>query len=306
MRRNCILELAAEDNPMDMPAFDSVTPRLEGVSETLLITLAARAIGTAPSPGAPDRDTPGRDVTAQRLCAALGVDLQRYGASPSTIKGVLARGAWFDARCLRALEDFDDPLFVSLGSGLNTMYERVAAKAGSRRFGWIDSDLAEVVALRRRFLPDDQRRRTIVLDIAAPDWPCALGWTAGRPLVFVAEGVLMYFAEPLVASLFHGIARRFAGQAPVRFAFDWASPTMVRRSRQHPAIGRTKDRSIAFHWALRHARDIVRYDPRWRIVAEHDVMLQSGRAPALFGLAHRLITGRRFYGCAQAILQGQP
>jgi len=270
---------------------------LSGVSETLLITLAARAVGTAKLPR-----SMGRDVTAERLCRELGVDLTRYGASPSTIKGVLARGTWFDSRCLWALDRYDNPLFVSLGSGLNTMYERIASRAGSRRFLWVDSDLPDVVALRRRLLPDDERRRTLELDLTSDNWLDAIGWTAARPIIFVAEGVLMYFPEPVVAGLFRSIAQQFSSRAPVQALFDWASPTMVRRSRSHPAVGRTKDKSVMFRWALRRARDIARFDRRWHIAAEHDLMLQSGAAPALFSLAYRLATGHRFYGCAQATL----
>ncbi|MEJ0025679.1 MAG: class I SAM-dependent methyltransferase [Rhizomicrobium sp.] len=273
------------------------TDGLSGVSETLLITLAARAIGTARLPR-----SQGRDVTAERLCRELGVDLTRYGASKGTIKGVIARGTWFDSRCLWALDRHDNPLFVSLGSGLNTMYERIASRAGTRRFTWIDSDVADVVTLRRRCLADDERRRTIVLDISTPDWLGAIGWTAARPVVFIAEGVLMYLEEQTAGALFRTLAQAFATRAPAQIVFDWASPTMVARSRQHPAVGRIKDRSVAFRWSLRRASDVARFDPRWRIAAQHDVMRESGTAPALFGLFYRLTTGRRFYGCAHATL----
>jgi O-methyltransferase involved in polyketide biosynthesis len=271
----------------------SAAAELGGVSETLLIPLAARALGARA--GQPD-------PTAERLCRVLDVDLTRYGTSPSTNKGVLARGAWFDAQCIALLQRYDDPLFVSLGSGLNTMYERMAARAGGRRFGWVDSDLPDVVTLRKTLLPDNAQRRTIALDLRDSDWFDTLGWRAGRPLVFAAEGVLMYLEAPMVRALFQTVARRCRAGCSAHFLFDWASPLMVKRSRRHPAVRRTKDKSIVFRWGARRASDIETFDRRWRVKRQYDLMLHSGAGPAAFSIAHRLLTGRRFYGCAHAAL----
>lgn len=270
---------------------------LSGVSETLLITLAARAIGEARRAGG------GRhDKTAERICRELAVDFTRYGASSSTVKGVNARGAWFEARCLWALERLDNPLFVNLGSGLDTLYERVAERADGCRFEWIDSDLPGVVALRQKLLPDDAHRRTMTLDLTHDTWLDAISWSSSRDVVFVAEGVLMYLDDAALAALFRNIAVRRGVRVGTHFIFDWASPAMKRFSRQHPAVGRTVDQSIVFHSSLARARDIMRFDPRWKVVAQFDVMRKSGFGPTLLSLTHLASTTRRFMGCAHAIL----
>lgn len=270
---------------------------LSGVSETLLITLAARAIGTARRAGDERHDT-----TAERICRELEVEPTRYGASSSTVKGVNARGAWFEARCLWALEHLDNPLFVNLGSGLDTLYERVGERAHRRRFEWIDSDLPDVVALRRQLLPDDARRRTVTLDITRDTWLAAISWSSSRDVVFVAEGLLMYLEDAQLATLFRKIAACRGVRVATHFIFDWASPAMKRFSRQHPAVGRTMDQSIVFHSSLARAHDIARFDSRWKIVAQFDVIRRSGFGPMLLSLAHLASTTRRFMGCAHAIL----
>lgn len=82
--------------------------------------------------------------------------------------------------------------------------------------------------------------------------------------------------------------------------FDWCSPAMVRRSRRHPALSRTRDTSVVFRWGLRRPADIAGTDARWQVAEESNApMVGAGWMPAIIGAVHRLVTGgREFYGCA--------
>lgn len=284
-----------------MTAADATVDDLRGASETLLIPLASRARGSR------DRMVGGfRDHLAEDLAARFSVDLDRYAASKSSVKGVLARGAWFDGRVIAFLRANPNGQILSLGSGLNTMFERVLRQIGGATWRWIDTDLAPVVEIRRQIFPDTKVRTTQVLDVTDTGALAEI-FAAGRPTCVVAEGVLMYLPEPAVRTLFETAAQlALDAQVPCRVCFDWCSPLMVRKSRKHPALRRTRDTSVTFQWALNSPADIQRWHPAWTLHAESQApMTQSGLGSRLFNLAHRAFTGGRwFYGCAAMEVAG--
>lgn len=272
---------------------------LAGVPETLLIPLAARAVAFRRYPRLGFRDT-----KAEEMAERLDVDFARYAAASSSVKGVILRSQWFDRVCLDFLKAQPQPIFVSLGSGLNTMYERLLANAQGRGFRWIDSDLPDVVAIRRKLLPDDARRTTIEADATKLDWLARIARRQDQPVMIVAEGVLMYFEPAQVATLFRGIADALSGNAAVRFGFDFAGPAMVRNSRNHPAVKRIKDQSVVFKWPMKGPREIAQFDPRWRVgeISSRPMTGVSASMAALWAV-YRMTTGYRFYGCALAELK---
>ena len=266
---------------------------LTGVAETLLITLAARALGSAA------HWVPGfADPTAEALCRRFEVDLARYAAHRPTVRGILLRGAWYDGRCADFLRRFPDGTVLNIGTGLNTAYERVAALVPGRTWRWIDSDLAPVMTLRRQVFEDDDRRSSLVLD--ATDTAAIGQILAGiaGPLLVLVEGVLMFLPPPAVQALFAGLADRPGTEV----VFDWCSPAMMRRSRKHPALARRRDTSVVFQWSLRRPSDITGYDPRWRIVAKTNApMVRASGMSAVIATVHWVLTGgRAFYGCTHA------
>lgn len=267
---------------------------LRGVPETLLIPLASRALASRRHPGMAFRD---RD--AERVAESAGVDFDRYAADRGSLRGVVARSLWFDRVCLDFLDRHSEPTFLSLGSGLNTMYERLRTASQGRRFRWVDSDLGEVVSLRRLLFPDDALRSTIEIDVARPGAFDAIEVAADSALMIVAEGLLMYLEPAEGIGVFRGSAQRFSSVRSLRFAFDYSSPAMVARSRKHGALRKMKDRSVEFRWALPRAADLMGADPRWIVVAESSApMTSAGLLPAVIEACHRLVTGRRFYACA--------
>lgn len=269
---------------------------LRGVPETLLIPLAARALAHRRHPRMRFRDR-----EAERIADEVRIDFDRYAADGRSVRGVIARSRWFDRVCLEFLERHPEPTFLSLGSGLNTMYERLRSAAEGRCFRWIDSDLAEVVSLRRTIFPDDSFRTTIELDLADPEAFDRVDVAEGRALMIVAEGLVMYLRPEAAVAVFRNAAQCFAEARPLCFAFDYASPSMVARSRQHAALRKIKDDSVVFQWGLPRAKDLAGIDPRWKVLEESSApMTSAGPLPAAIEAVHRILTGRRFYACALA------
>lgn len=279
-------------------AVEKKTDGLKGASETLLIPLACRARASR------ENLVSGfKDPKAEEICATLDVDLDRYAGHIPTMRGAVNRGLWFDSRVVAFLKAYPDTQVLSLGSGLNTMYERIRTQTDSGNWRWIDSDLADVVDLRRAVFEDTENRTTIELDASSPVWTQNQALAGEAPLLVISEAVLIYLEETRVASSFKGVAEIGAARPACGFLFDWCAPEFVKRSQRHPAMKNLKDQSVAFHSSMQRASDIQTYHPDWRIVEESSAaMTRSGLAPALFHHVFKLFTGRRIYGLADARL----
>lgn len=274
---------------------------LRGAAETLLVPLACRA--RASREKLVDRFA---DPTAEALCSRFAIDLGRYASGHALVRGVVHRGRWFDARIARFLASRPEATVLSLGSGLNTMYERLRDRVPEGSWRWIDSDLEAVVRLRRAVMADDPRRATLVFDAAGGDLPDHPWIGAAEELLVVSEAALIYVGEAEVAAFFRRLAAFGRARRHCGIVFDWCSPEMVRHSRANPGLKALRDEGVVFVSALRRAGDIAAYDPAWRIVAESSAsMAHASVGSALFDGLFRLATrGRRFYGLAEAELAG--
>ncbi|MCD7998782.1 MAG: class I SAM-dependent methyltransferase [Clostridiales bacterium] len=85
---------------------------------------------------------------------------------------------------------------MNLGSGLDARFFRV----DNGRILWFDIDLPDAMAVRQRFFKEDKRVRQIASSILEPQWTERI--PKGRPLLFLIEGVLMYFTEEQVKKTF--------------------------------------------------------------------------------------------------------
>ena len=99
-----------------------------------------------------------------------------------------------------------DAIVAQIGAGIDARFERLGRPAIT---AWVDMDLPEVIALRRRLLPASTN---IYLEGSLLDE----GWTAtlaayGKPVLLVLEGVLMYFDQAQVQAFFAMLARRLPG-----------------------------------------------------------------------------------------------
>ena len=279
----------------DPPISDTASSvdALSGTSETLLITLAGRARGSR------DGLVAGfSDPEAVALCRQFHVDLKRYAAHRGTVRGVVLRGAWFDARCVDFLTRCPDGVVLNLGAGLNTAYERVRARVPDGTWRWIDTDLAPVTDIRHQLFANDARRTQCALDATQAVAVRALLAETATPVLVLAEGVIMYLPQADVETLFAVLAERDGCE----FVFDWMSPLGMRRSRRHPAVKRIKDESVVFRSSFKRTTDIQRINPRWRVLAETDApVARAGLGPAIMGSVYRALTGgRKFYVCAHA------
>jgi O-methyltransferase involved in polyketide biosynthesis len=99
----------------------------------------------------------------------------------------------------------------------------------------------------------------------------------GRPILFLAEAVLVYLAEADVKRLVQTLAERFPG---AELACDAYSPVVVRFHPRPPAVPRPR-------WGLKDDRDVEAWAPGIRLLSQwYTFDQQEPRLGALRLLRH--------------------
>ncbi|MFZ0886819.1 MAG: class I SAM-dependent methyltransferase [Candidatus Binataceae bacterium] len=282
--------------PISKRTAEAATPAvrahdLKGVSATLLVVLAARALAPIEAP-----ELGFADPHAEHVLQRLEVDARQFGLKASAVRAVVLRAQWFNRTIRGFFERYPQGLCINIGCGLTPSFEQVA-DAGGSGFGWIDLDLPEVIELRRRFFADTARRRTMEGDVTDPSLFARLPWAPGEPAIIAAEG-LLYYLPPAQVEAFFAAQAHAAGarRAYIEVAFDYASPLgawMVTRLSAHRRLG------TACLWTLRRASDLRRIDPRLEVAEDSNVFLAGmGLGARQLNALYRFVTGGGLGGCA--------
>jgi O-methyltransferase involved in polyketide biosynthesis len=247
---------------------DQQASDLGDVQSTLFIPLTARARETR------RRHPALRDPKAVEVIEAVDFDAAVYGNGWGGFV-TIPRTVIFDHWVRGFLARDPEGTVVELGTGLNTRFERT----DNGTVHWIDLDLPDTIALRRRFFADPVftqptnrdrppgltrptdldrppgRRGMIAASIGDEDWLDAVTQFP-PPYFFVADGVLTYLQPEDVVATLTRIAERFPGSY---LAFD----TYPRRTfdMQHKQAAR-KGMAARWAWACDDPKTLERYGLR--------------------------------------------
>ena len=224
----------------------------DAVAETLLIPLYARALeARLPAPLL-------RDETAVRLVEQIDANWARYKLQAHDQVITIMRLCAFDRLAQDFLARHPQAVVVHIGCGLDTRFERV----DNGRVEWFDLDLPEVIALRRQLLPERPRCHMLACSVFDPAWLDLAATHAGRPFLFLAEGVFPYFSEQQVRGLVLTLQQRFPG---AELACDAMTPLIVRTHNLELLVRRIGAR---LRWGLAHGRDVESWGPGIRLLSE--------------------------------------
>ena len=184
---------------------------LEGVARTLLVPLACRAIESVRA------DAILHDPHAVEAYNALGGSPEfLMGMGGTDLFVTVMRARQFDKFARDFLARNPGGLVVDLGCGLDTRFNRL----DDGKITWLGVDLPEAIELRRKYLPDGERCKTIAQSMFELSWLNEVV-QMNKPVIFLAEGVFPYFSTADVRPMVLEMATRFPDGELV---FDAASP----------------------------------------------------------------------------------
>ena len=247
--------------------------QLTGVPETLLVALWARAAETRS--GYPLI----KDEKAVEMVAEIGYDFSRFGKkSKLTQLGVAVRTMILDKAVSIYLRTFPDAVIVNLGAGLDTRHHRLSCDDND----WYEIDLPESICLRKAFFKETDRYRFIEQSMFNPEWIDKIQ-IGERPVLFIAEGLFMYFTPSKLRPLFTAICDRFPqGQ----MLFEMVAPLMVGKSKQHETLKRM-DSKAEFKWGPKDPKEIESWHPGLHLLNAWNYADHFKRRWGLYGLIAR-------------------
>jgi len=231
---------------------------LNGVSETLLVTLFYRAKET-------QSKTPLiSDPVAVEIVESLDYDFSRCNkwANQATMA---VRTRLFQEAIARFLDENPQSVVINLASGLDNRFSEM--DNGTVR--WFDLDLPDVIDIRRRYINETDRRTFIATDVMDLDWMDTLGIDdPAIPVLIVSEGLFPYLEEAQAKKLLATIATRFPNSQAVLEIFgsfvvgrEWVV-TEFRNIRPKPK----------FLWSPHNAHDMETWDKRFKVTAVENLL----------------------------------
>lgn len=233
---------------------EKINIELGHVQKTLFLPLWGRAVET-------QKESPLLvDTTAERIIKQVDFDFSSItqNISPLSQAAWIMRSRIVDEAVKQYLQIDPQATIVNIGCGLDTTFERV----DNGSLLWYDLDLPDVIELRRKFIQEGERRKFIASSFLDITWFKEIQPT--RRLFLIAAGVLYYFKEGEIKEFFKKVADIFSGSEII---FDICSPYGMKMANKRVIKSSGLDEASYLTWGLRHDGDILKWDPRFKILA---------------------------------------
>lgn len=152
------------------------------VNKTLFIPLYGKAFVS-------NRNLILKDLDAERIWAEESFSLHGKSKSKWLAYNMAMRASVFDDWTDSMLENNKDTLVLHVGCGLDSRYRRIK---NSYKL-WLDCDLPDVIAVRRKYYEETERYRMIDLD--ATNISRITSLPDNRTAIVVLEGISMYLSN---------------------------------------------------------------------------------------------------------------
>ncbi len=204
-------------------------PIKDSIGETLFITLYMKSLESK------KKNPIINDPKACDLVSYINYDFSKYKDAIRSSVGVAVRTKHFDGIVKSYIEDHYDPIVVSIGCGLDTRYYRIGSLAKKAIF--YDLDIDEVIKLRRQLITPAENNYYISSSMLDPKWMDKLKEKhPSGDFIFIIEGILMYFEEEEVKSVFQNLASKFSKS---EIHFDIVNEWLSKNSHIHDSVKHT-------------------------------------------------------------------
>ncbi|MEU6129306.1 class I SAM-dependent methyltransferase [Saccharopolyspora sp. NPDC047091] len=218
---------------------------LTGAPATMLATLYGRALHSRTA------NPVLHDPYAEEAVRRIDHDFAATGLRGNDALSVALRGRLFDDLTAVRLAANPDVVVLHLGCGLDSRGRRLDPPPSVE---WYDIDLPEVIDLRERIYPARPHHHVLGASVTAPD--LLDGIPGDRPVLVVAEGLLMYLTEADGTALLRRITEHFpAGH----LICDVQSPLATRWA--HLLNGAVRAAGARLTWGVRGGAELERAVP---------------------------------------------
>ena len=177
---------------------------------------------------------------------------------------VAMRAKQFDDWSTSFLRRHPNAVVLHLGCGIDTRALRLHPPETVQ---WFDIDQPRVIALRRKLYADRDGYRMIGSSVTDEAWLNEI--PTDRPMLMVAEGLVMYLTGPQVRTLLQRLTDRFdSGE----LAFDTASP-------MGPRLSTLLTKGIT-KWGIGDIHEIEEWNPRLRFLEQSLIGALYERIPS--------------------------
>ncbi len=233
---------------------------LGSVQETLMLPLWARARET-------EKDNPiVYDPYAKSIVERIDYDFSQIEEGPAADhQGVWAIRAYnFDNIVKEFLANNSKAIVVNIGAGLDTTFQRIDEGDAL----WINIDLPDVVAIRKKLIPDSEREMTLAKSVFDFTWIDDMSeWTKGRAILFTAAGVLCYFEAQEVEVLLRKLAETYPSSHVI---FDSMS-RLVAWGTNREILKESKMDALV-KWPLKRASDLQKWIDTIKVLEEYPML----------------------------------
>lgn len=207
------------------------------VMRTLLIPLCARASEM-------DEKSPiVMDKKAHTILQSIDIEGNIVDGGNISTHGILSRTKVIDDSVRKLLSNSGSSVIINLGVGLDTRIDRL----DNDWTHWYDIDFPEVIKMRKKYFSEYMNISYHSGSILNYDWKNVMDTQPANTTIIIAEGLLMYFEESDVITLFEYIATHFPS---AHMFFDVVGTYFV-----------GKGISANFQWGLDNAADIIKMVP---------------------------------------------
>lgn len=247
----------------------NTTEKLNNISETMLITVWARAVETEQKKGLIN------DPIAVDTIKKIDYDFSAFNKATMSQTGCCIRSKLIDEHTLKFINQHPDAVIIQLGAGLDSRLQRLQNNNPQKLDNithWYDLDLPEPIAMRKALCPIHPKNTLLEMSLFDEAWIDKIQ-THNKPVLIIIEGVLMYFEEEKVKQLFDTLCRRFEKTTVI---FDMLAYAAKGNAKHHDALKRTQQ-SAEFKWSLLNSKDMEKWHNKIHILQEEYMSDYAGK-----------------------------
>lgn len=219
------------------------TAQLQGVAETLLPVLYSRVVESRLA------DAIFQDPIAIEWVSQIDYDFSKFERSEQNNLGVAIRTEILDDYARAFISEHPQATVVNVAAGLDTRFFRM----DNGQLRWYELDFPEVIAVRRQLMTETERHQCIAGDALDRAWLSQISHQG--KVLFIVEGLLMYFTEAQVQQFLRNVADAFPS---AELLLEVIGVSQAQRTHLNDAISQT---NASFKWGIRDVEMMAQWHP---------------------------------------------